>query len=141
MKALTLLINILKIKYNCDLLNQYIISKGGVDFLVAFKRITNILESEKYSDLYFQKDLLKSEPEKNLYIEYNKVLNLIDSSNSFKFNVFNSLTKPINSFFENVKINDKNNLLKNNRLGLLSLIKSNLIQVVNFSKIIKGKEL
>ena len=122
-------------------MNQYIISKGGVDFLVAFKRITNILESEKYSDLYFQKDLLKSEPEKNLYIEYNKVLNLIDSSNSFKFNVFNSLTKPINSFFENVKINDKNNLLKNNRLGLLSLIKSNLIQVVNFSKIIKGKEL
>ena len=134
-------INILKIKYNCDLLNQYIISKGGVDFLVAFKRITNILESEKYSDLYFQKDLLKSEPEKNLFVEYNKVLNLIDSSNSFKFNVFNSLTKPINSFFENVKINDKNNLLKNNRLGLLSLIKNNLIQIVNFSKIIKGKEL
>ena len=51
------------------------------------------------------------------------------------------LTKPINDFFDNVKINDKNIKLKNNRLFLLSLIKNKINLLADFSKIIKGKEL
>ena len=54
---------------------------------------------------------------------------------------FGSLTKPINNFFENVQINDKNINIKNNRIFLLCSVKNYINQIVDFSKIIKGKEL
>ena len=52
-----------------------------------------------------------------------------------------SLSKPINLFFEKVQINDKNLLLKINRLCLLFNIKNYVVREIDFSKIIKGKEL
>ena len=52
-----------------------------------------------------------------------------------------SLSKPINLFFEKVQINDKNLLLKTNRLCLLFNIKNYVVRETDFSKIIKGKEL
>ena len=47
----------------------------------------------------------------------------------------------INIFFEKVQINDKNILLKTNRLYLLLNIKNYVVREIDFSKIIKGKEL
>ena len=52
-----------------------------------------------------------------------------------------TLSKPINIFFEKVQINDKNILLKTNRLYLLFNIKNYVVREIDFSKIIKGKEL
>ena len=52
-----------------------------------------------------------------------------------------SLSKPINIFFDKVQINDKNLHLKINRLCLLFKIKNYVVREIDFSKIIKGKEL
>ena len=52
-----------------------------------------------------------------------------------------TLSQPINIFFEKVQINDKNILLKTNRLCLLFNIKNYVVREIDFSKIIKGKEL
>ena len=52
-----------------------------------------------------------------------------------------TLSQPINIFFEKVQINDKNILLKTNRLYLLFNIKNYVVREIDFSKIIKGKEL
>ena len=51
------------------------------------------------------------------------------------------LSQPINIFFEKVQINDKNILFKTNRLYLLFNIKNYVVREIDFSKIIKGKEL
>ncbi|MAJ24106.1 MAG: glycine--tRNA ligase subunit beta [Rickettsiales bacterium] len=139
-------INLINIDRNCENLYRFTKTKEGENFLIAFKRILNILESSEekiktMGKVYLKKSLLQSNYEKELY-------NLIIEN--FKYNetdLYYNLsklvlfTKPINTFFEEVQINDKNILLKVNRLCLLSDIKNCLMQVANFSKIIKGKEL
>lgn len=129
----------------CKVIYEFINSVEGNFFLKSFKRVLNILESEykilkdvegtKISTGMFQskyeQDLFKIfNDNKQKYLEYNDLIpSLI------------SLSKPINNFFEKVQINDKNILLKKNRLCLLSNIKNYVIQEIDFSKIIKGKEL
>ena len=129
----------------CKVIYEFINSVEGNFFLKSFKRVLNILESEykilkdvegtKISTGMFkskyEQDLFKIfNDNKQKYLEYNGLIpSLI------------SLSKPINNFFEKVQINDKNILLKKNRLCLLSNIKNYVIQEIDFSKIIKGKEL
>ena len=88
-----------------------------------------------------KKNLLKLKHEKDLYKIISSYVKHRSSSFSIRLSFLSSFTKPINIFFEKVQINDKNILLKTNRLCLLSYLMKNIIQVADFSKIIKGKEL
>ena len=104
-------------------------AKEGREFLKAFKRILNIIENEKNikNNIYqneLKEELLESSYEKNLHIYFLK--NLKNKKANFKTLLYslNSLSNPINLFFNNVQIYDKNVLLKNNRLCLLSDIKT-----------------
>ena len=83
---------------------------------------------------------MQSKYEKELFKIFNnhKQKSLSDSE---LMKSLTSFSKPINLFFEKVKINDKNILLKTNRLCLLSDIKNYVIKEIDFSKIIKGKKL
>ena len=85
--------------------------------------------------------MLQSKYEEQLYQIFNN--NFIKKNLDFnsKMNTLITLSKPINIFFEKVQINDKNILLKINRLCLLSYIKNYVIHEIDFSKIIKGKYL
>jgi glycyl-tRNA synthetase beta chain len=129
-----------------QMLYEFIKSKEGENFLKAFKRILNILENSSVDKKVvsikdIQKDLINLKYEKELYNTYIENVNKETSNFSSLLLSLKCFTKPINLFFEKVTINEKNILLKNNRLCLLSNIKTYLIHVINFSKIIKGKEL
>ena len=118
--------------------------KGEV-FLKSFKRVLNILESEnklllKTEVTDVNPELLQSRYEKDLFDTFKRIkLKNLDFNELLKSLV--TLSQPINIFFEKVQINDKNILLKTNRLYLLFNIKNYVVREIDFSKIIKGKEL
>jgi len=138
--------DIFNIYKKCKIVFDFINTNNGELFLKAFKRVLNILENEKIieekiDDKNFKNDLLKSKFEIELYETFNK--NFVQKNLNFNtlINSLVMLSKPINIFFEKVQINDKNLLLKSNRLCLLSNIKNYVIREIDFSKIIKGEEL
>ncbi len=139
-------INLIDLHKKSEILNEFVNTKTGENFLIAFKRVVNILENskEKVTSLgqrKFDISLSKS----NFELELNKItteyLKKQNLDFSDKLSLLESFTKPINDFFQKVQINDENIILKINRLCLLSDIKNILMQTANFSKIIKGKEL
>ena len=129
----------------CEIIFKFINTVKGELFLKSFKRVLNILESEKKLLKHIEETnvnsvLLYSRYEKNLF----KILNNYKQKNLDYIGLtqsFTALIKPINLFFEKVQINDNNIELKTNRLCLLFNIKNYVIREIDFSKIIKGKEL
>ena len=85
--------------------------------------------------------LLECEEEKKLFTQIQLIIRNNKGLKLQQLSSFLSLTRPINNFFENVQINDKNINIKNNRIFLLCSVKNHINQLVDFSKIIKGKEL
>ena len=139
-------LNFMDINQDCSLLNTFINNNEGTNFLIAFKRILNILNDQKVSNISKNKEIvnesfLEKEEEKRLYTQLQTIMKNNKAKSLLALNSYASLTRPINNFFENVQINDKNINIKNNRISLLWNIKNYIIQVVDFSKIIKGKEL
>ncbi len=138
-------IDINNIHKRCEVVFEFINSEKGEFFLKAFKRVLNILESEfkllqEIKESKVNSEMLQSKYEKELLTTFKKCKQKsLDYSELIRSLI--SLSKPINLFFEKVQINDKNLLLKTNRLCLLSNIKNYVVREVDFSKIIKGKEL
>ena len=88
----------------------------------------------------FNPELLQSRYEKDLFDAFKRLKQKNLDFNEFLKSLV-TLSQPINIFFEKVQINDKNILLKINRLYLLFIIKNYVVSEIDFSKIIKGKEL
>lgn len=139
-------LNFVVINYDCLLVQDFINSKEGNSFLVAFKRVLNILNSQRESintesKKIVNERLLECEEEKKLFSQIQIIIKNNKDTKMLQLSSFATLTKPINNFFENVQINDKNISIKNNRIFLLWSVKNYINQIVDFSKIIKGKEL
>ena len=139
-------LNFIDINYDCSLVQNFINSNEGNSFLVAFKRVLNILNDQRESintevKNVVNEKLLEYEEEKKLFSQIQLIIRDNKGIKLRQLSSFGSLTKPINNFFENVQINDKNINIKNNRIFLLCSVKNYINQIVDFSKIIKGKEL
>ena len=139
-------LNFIDINYDCSLVQDFINSNEGHSFLVAFKRILNILNGQRESinneaRNSVNEKLLEYEEEKILFTQLQLIIRNNKDEKLLRLSSFPSLTKPINNFFENVQINDKNINIKINRIFLLCSVKNYINQLVDFSKIIKGKEL
>ena len=139
-------LNFIDINYECSLVQDFINSNEGNSFLVAFKRILNILNDQRESSNTeasnsVNEKLLECEEEKKLFTQIQLIIRNNKGLKLQQLSSFLSLTRPINNFFENVQINDKNINIKNNRIFLLCSVKNYINQLVDFSKIIKGKEL
>ena len=138
-------IDINNIYEKCEAIFDFINTIKGEVFLKSFKRVLNILESEnklllKTEVTDVNSELLQSRYEKDLFDAFKRLkLKNLDFNELLKSLV--TLSQPINIFFEKVQINDKNILLKTNRLYLLFNIKNYVVREIDFSKIIKGKEL
>lgn len=137
--------DIYKAFIKCEVIFDFINTTKGELFLKSLKRVFNILDSENIElqnikGMKIDEELMHSKCERDLF----KVFKDIRKKNIDFSQLMTSLialNKPINIFFEKVQINDKNILLKKNRLCLLFNIKNYVIQKIDFSKIIKGKEL
>lgn len=130
--------NILDAKRKIEALTRF---RKAADFEalgIAFKRVVNIVKghtgnnfSERHLVELVEKDLYKSFKEVRDKIQA-KILekNYLDSLLLMK-----NLKEPVDKFFDNVMVMDKDPKIKENRLSMLSEIKNLFFKIADFSKL------
>ena len=117
----------------------------GINVVGIYKRSFNILNSEIIKNKIeisnsVDTGLFKNDFEKNLYKKIQDLKKYFinsDKNNNFEESLKElfKFKQDVNSFFDNVKVNDENELIKKNRLELLNLLCKSFDNFFNFSKI------
>ena len=114
--------------------------KFGV-FLINFKRLNNILKSNhmlKLSNFDINAHLFQVPIETKIFDAMNDLKHMINKSETdlnsqeIFLNKILELQTPINLFFETVIVNEKNILIKNNRLILLNGLREVIVNYADF---------
>ena len=123
-------------------LNKIINSKIGMDITSSYKRASNILESEIKNnkvELNNTTDpgIFKTDFEKNLYkkiSEIKKYYSIIDNDENYEKSllILAEAKKEIFEFFDNVKVNEENEVLRKNRLELINMLCKTFQNFTNF---------
>ena len=122
-------------------MNKFITKDLGKNAVSTYKRASNILDHEKLvSNKGPDAVLFKYDEEKELFERINtirKVFTLKEDKKNYESHLkLLSETKiSTDKFFDNVKVNDENQDLKNNRLELLQILCSTFNSFVDFSKL------
>ena len=136
--------DLLTITRKAEALQKLIESDEGINLLAGYKRAANILaaEEKKGAEIpaFVQDNLLKVDAE----IELNSRLNQLEHSAAeavrsedfaAAMSALATLREPIDSFFENVLVNDEDDKIRLNRLALLNRIRIATARVADFGKI------
>ena len=120
-------------------LNNWLNKDELVEMLTAFNRVSTLAQKAISSNV--NEELLKEEAEINLYKEFNntkvKVKELLsDKKYSEALDCFASLRPSIDAMFDSVMVMDKDEAIKNNRLGLLKQIYDTMLSICDLSKIV-----
>ena len=107
----------------------------------AFVRTGNIARKAEAVQAAVEADLLAEQVEKDLCKAYeaaaSKVEREIEAQDyAGAIATLSQLAAPIDAFFDGVMVMDKDEKIKNNRLGLLKLVDNLICQVADFSKIV-----
>ena len=125
-------------------LNKNIKKDFGLDVIAIYKRSANILNSESKSKLEIvgsaDPGLFKNDYEKNLYKKIHAIRKYFssigrDEDYDESLKTLSSAKIEVNEFFDNVIVNDQEELIKKNRLELLNLLCKSFDNFFNFSKI------
>ena len=122
-------------------MNKYINKEIGKNAISSYKRAFNIIQKAE-KDITGKPDavLFRLEEEKALFEKINEIRKAFtvkeDKKNYENMLIQLSETKAfIDNFFDNVKVNDENNDIKNNRLELLKMFCNVFNIFINFSKL------
>ena len=116
------------------------IASGALnDAIQAFVRVGNISKKAEFETI--NPELFALAEEKALYEAYETVAKEVQTAlnaNDYKVAIdkMQTLTAPINNFFDNVMVMDKDEQIKNNRLALLKNIDTLIKTIADFSKIV-----
>jgi glycyl-tRNA synthetase beta chain len=105
---------------------------------IAFKRVVNIVKDHTGNN-FSQKHLV--EPvEKDLFKSYHEIrdkvqVKILEKNYLDSLLLMKSLKEPIDKFFDNVMVMDKDPKIKENRLSMLSEIKNLFFKIADFSKL------
>ena len=126
-------------------LSAFMEDTKGKEFLSILKRVRRILNIEEKRDNTLiapepKEELLKQKEEIVLYKSYikysKKTQSLLDKKEYIKaMELFSEISLELESFFENVQVNIDNKEIRNNRLKLLSMIRSAFLNFADFSLI------
>ena len=105
----------------------------------AFVRVANLAEKAENDSV--DASLLQEDAEKALYQVYTSTKSSMESLVKGRdyvgaLDALTELSKPIDAFFDAVLVMDKDEAIKNNRLGLLKAIHELVGQVADFKKIV-----
>ena len=129
-------------------LNKLITNQSGKDVIAIYKRASNIIESENRKkfklDNTTDPGIFKSDFERNLLNKINdirKYFSSIDNSENYEetLSILASAKEPLDAFFDNVQVNDKDENIKKNRLELLQMFCKTFENFTNFSKLETNK--
>jgi len=137
--------NILKTFKKAQVLNKFITKELGTDVILSYKRAFNILSTElKNKDLEIigsvDPGLFKNDFEKNLYKKIHhirKVFTNVNREDDYQdlLETLASAKKEVSDFFDNVIVNDNDEIIKKNRLEILQMLCKTFDNYFNFSKI------
>ena len=125
-------------------LNKNIKKDFGLDVIAIYKRSANILNSESKSKLEIvgsaDPGLFKNDYEKNLYKKIHAIRKYFssigrDEDYDESLKTLSSAKTEVNEFFDNVIVNDQEEIIKKNRLELLKMLCKSFDNYFNFSKI------
>ena len=117
-----------------DLVSEIIISKNYSQFHEAINRIIRLIKNDSLNAAV-NSELFNSEAEHNLWNQ-SKLINENEADYvKLKEQLF-LITPLIADFFDKVLVMDKDEAVKNNRITLLSSIKSKFERIADFSKIV-----
>jgi glycyl-tRNA synthetase beta chain len=126
-------------------LSEFLATDDGDNLLIAYRRAANILKIEEKKDCrsydtLTDLGLFASDEEKILFTGLEACSNLISDAVvvenfSVAMQALAKLRGPVDAFFDKVIVNDDNKIIRENRLKLLSLIRSALDGVADFSKV------
>lgn len=130
-----------------EILKDFLATEDGANLLTAYKRAANIVAIEEKKDKKTYKDgfndvLLKEDAEKQLSIALSVALKdihaaLDEGEPNYKkaVTIMATLRKPLDGFFENILVNAPEAEVRENRLRMLSYIRTVMNLVADFSKI------
>ena len=137
--------NILKIYKKTLILNKSISKEVGKNVVFSYKRASNIITNELKNnkiELTGSADpgLFKNEFEKILYKKIHQIrkdFTNIRGEGDYEglLETLASVKNELNEFFDNVIVNDQDELIKKNRLELLQMLCKTFDNYLNFSKI------
>ncbi len=136
--------DLLKIFNKSSNLNKNIKKDFGLDVISIYKRSANILNSESKSNLEIvgsaDPGLFKNDYEKNLYKKIHSIKKYFssigrDENYDESLKTLSSAKTEVNEFFDNVIVNDQEEIIKKNRLELLKMLCKSFDNYFNFSKI------
>ena len=107
----------------------------------AFVRTGNIARKAEEVQAAVETGLLAEQVEKDLYKAYEDAASKVEKEVAAQdyagaIATLSQLAAPIDAFFDGVMVMDKDEKIKNNRLGLLKLVDNLICQVADFSKIV-----
>ena len=126
-------------------LNKVINKQIGIDIIENYKRASNLLSSNSFlnnDNISGSADpaLFKNEAEKELYKKIHDIrknLSSIQIENDYEtqLSVLASVKNCVSLFFDKVTVEDKDDVLKKNRLELLKMLCMTFDSYINFNKI------
>ena len=120
-------------------MNKYINKEVGKNVVSSYKRAFNIIEKTDKTTVGSPDAILfRVEDEKVLFEKLNEIkkdFTVQDNKKNYEKLLFSmSEIKPLtDNFFDNVKVNDENHDIKNNRLELLKLFCNTFDNFIDFS--------
>lgn len=120
------------------MLNEYTEKDIFRDFMTAFQRINNI--SKNYEKNSFDENLFVLDAEKNLYKKYSEIFpiyteNIKNMKYSDAVEIILGLKNYIDNYFEDVFVMDKDDNVKNNRLGFLRKLSELFLEIGDISRL------
>ena len=123
-------------------LNKVINNQIGINITSSFKRASNILETEMKNnqieiDNTTDPGIFKTDYEKNLYKKVNEIkkyYSYIDNNENYEksLTILADARKEVFEFFDNVKVNEENEILRKNRLELINMLCKTFQNFINF---------
>ena len=128
-----------------EALSKFLASEDGENLLQGFKRANNILtQAEEKDGVEYsygaEQKFLREAAEKDLFAALEREKDLISTaveSEDFASAMASlaALRAPIDVFFERVQVNDENDVVRRNRLNMLSTIRELCLSVADLRKI------
>ena len=136
--------DLLKIYKKSFYLNKNIKKNIVTDVVAIYKRSSNIIHNEKKKILEFvgsaDPGLFKNDYEKKLYkkmLYVKKYFSNVDKEENYEesLKTLSSIKVEVDEFFDNVIVNEKDEIIKKNRLEILKMLCKTFDNYFNFSKI------
>ena len=118
---------------------KFVASDAATANIQAFVRAANL--AKKADAAAINEALFNTDEEKSLYQVYTATASSVDSlvaghDYDGAIDALTELSAPIDAFFDGVMVMDKDEKIKNNRLGLLKSIDALVNRVADFSKVV-----